>query len=89
MAMHGDVSNDDSLYIFHEKFGFLRAWAEQDKQDLLGTSAYLDVGLQTGDKILPGVAKMTINTNYWDVYAENDPEGLTKMAEYFVPRPVH
>jgi len=73
----------DNLVLFHEKFGFVRAFAVENHSNSPGTLAIFKVGINS--ESLPGITAMTINTNQWNVYHEDDLEMLKKVLDAYVP----
>lgn len=81
MTQHDAVKDTDELYIYSKATGYLKAWSEESKGPYEGL-AYLRVAINS--KTLPGITKMTINTNTFDVWQADNPEVLKKIAESFI-----
>lgn len=82
MTQHDAVETNDELYIYSKTTGYLKAWAQETKENRSTGLAYLKVTINA--KTLPGIPEMTINTNTFDVWQADNPEVLKKIAETFV-----
>jgi len=78
---HDAVNDTDELYIYSPATGYLKAWSEETKAEFEGL-AYLKVAINS--KTLPGVTRMTINTNTFDVWKADNPVVLKKIADTFI-----
>lgn len=85
MSMFYDVKAGDKLVLLNKESGLgpIRALASEDKEDRIGDTAYLSVDLYSGEKM--GVASMTINVNYWDVYKTDDPKLGVVLLDHYQP----
>ena len=85
MSMFYDVKAGDKLVLLNKDSGLrpIRALAAEDKEDMIGDTAYLSVDLYAGEKL--GVASMTINVNYWDVYKTDDPKLANVLLDHYQP----
>lgn len=80
MTLHYELQKGDALFIHHPKTGYIRAWAAQD-MELFGPAS---MNVTINSTALPGVSAMTINVNTWDVWKQDDPDVLKKIASEFV-----
>lgn len=80
MSLKQDIKKNDKLVIHSEKTGFIHGWALQDKEGL--GDAYLEVAINSAS--LPGVSKLTINVNTFDVWKADNVEALQRIAGYFL-----
>ena len=77
------IKKGSALILVHSKFGFVRAWAQDDYERVSGGLASFEVTVNSEN--MPGVHEMTINTNQWEVYKNDDPKLLKILIEKFVP----
>lgn len=84
MTMHGDVMAGQALILFEPKIGYVWGWAIEAKPDTLGTSALL--GVTVNSKNLPGVERLVVSVNVWDVWDAKDPEVLIRVARDTLPK---
>ena len=82
MTQHDAVNYTDELYIYSKATGYLKAWAQETKENRSTGLAYLKVAINA--KTLPSISDMTINTNTFDVWQADNPEVLKKIAESFI-----
>jgi len=84
MTMFYDVKTGDKLVLFNKEsnLGPIRAFAAEDKEDMIGDTAYLKVDLYASNL---GLSSMTLNVNYWDVYKDDDPKLVTVLLNYYQP----
>lgn len=80
MSTKGAIANGDQLWIHSPKTGWMKATAAQDLEAF--GLAYLDVCVNSIR--LPGVSRMTINVNTFDVFQQDDVDALQKIANEFV-----
>lgn len=80
MSTKGAIANGDQLFIHSPKTGWMKARAAQDLEEF--DLAYLDVFINSS--ALPGVSRMTVNVNTFDVWQQDDPEALEKIANAFI-----
>lgn len=85
MTMFYDVKEGDHLVLLNKdlELGPIRALAAENKEDIIGDTAYMRVDLYSGEKL--GIASMTINVNYWDVYKTDDPKLANVLLDYYQP----
>lgn len=79
---YGPVKKSDPIILHHPKIGFVRGFAREDWEWVAGGLAHFEATINSD--ILPGVEKMVVNTNQWNVYAADDPEILLKIAQEYV-----
>lgn len=79
---YGPVKVGDAVILYHLKIGFVRGFAREDWEWKAGGLAYFEASINS--EVLPGVERMMVNTNQWDVYAADDPEILKKIAQVYV-----
>lgn len=73
MSFNGEVKADEPVVLIDRDSTPNKViWARsmKDFQAMWGGSALFDVSVIKG---LRGVSVMTVNTNFWDVYREDDP----------------
>lgn len=78
---YDDITKGDELFIYSPATGYMKAWAEEDKEEFSGL-AYFKVSINS--KTLPGVSEMTINLNTFDAYQATNPEVLRRIADTFI-----
>jgi hypothetical protein len=79
-----ECEDGDALIIVHKKFGFVRAWAQQDYKKFGGDGlAIFKVAINSDN--MPGIHEMTVNTNEWDIYHDDDPVVLKMIMDKHVP----
>jgi len=77
MTQHLAVAKGDELIIHSPKTGYLRAWALEDRGEY-ETVALLEVTINSA--LLPGISRLTINVNTFDVWAYDNIDVLKKIA---------
>lgn len=84
MSIFDDIKKGTKLILNHPVLGFVRATAAEDYSRMAGASAVFDVYVNS--ETLLGVSAMTINTNTWEVYDQDDPEILKKIVDKYLPK---
>lgn len=81
---YGPVKQRQGIILYQPKIGFVRGTAKEDWEWHAGGLARFDAYINS--ELLPGVQEMSVNTNIWEIYADDDPEILKKIAvEYVKP----
>lgn len=75
------IKAGEKVILHHKAIGFVRGTMEEDFTIGPGTAIY---NVYVNSELLPGVDKMTLNVNQWELYREDDPKVLKKIATEFV-----
>lgn len=81
MSIHEDgIKEKDKLYIFSPTTGFLHALALEDREPF----GWATFRVAINSEALPGIQEMVINTNTFDVWKDDNPEVLKKIAQQYI-----
>lgn len=78
-----EFTKGDALILESKKFGFVRAWANEDYSRYAGDLAYFEVNVNSAN--MPGITQMRINTNHFEIYKDDDPVVLKRILDAHVP----